>query len=504
MKDSIWLIQTEGKHYPPLSEDKHVHTLIVGAGLSGLTTAYYLSNITSNVLIVEADEIGYGASGRNTGKVTSQHGFQYKKLIETHGIEKARQYYIAQEEAIDSIEAIIQEHDIDCSWSRQNAMLFTQEETKKAQIQEEYQACLDLGIPCTYIDQYDAPFPFVAGIRFENQGSYDPYRYLLGLSNRLDAQGIAIYEHSHAKHIQKDGSGWIVEVNGHTIHCQNIVSATQTPMLDAFTFFYAKTYPSVSHLAYLPMDHTALDMMINIEAPMQSYHSYDDFLLCGGYAHRCGVTTQEDYDAWLTSIQKTWDCMRPDIVWDTQDLVSHDHLPLIGSLSQTYPNFFIACGFSKWGNTNANVAGKLLSSMILKQEHPLIELFTPNRKTSFLQPKCFQMNIQTAFAFLKSWFPSFADQDCNIQEGKAIELGGHPYGMYRDERNEVYIVDLKCPHMGCVCNFNPVDHTWDCPCHGSRFSYDGSIIKGPTQDHLAPYQEGNNHVDPREFVKKKN
>lgn len=503
MNTSYWLDQTKGKHYPPISCDKHIHTLIIGAGLSGLSTAYYLSTVTPNVMVIEADEIGYGASGRNTGKVTAQHGMIYKKIMQMHGVEAARQYYQIQREAIDSIEAIIQEHGISCGWQRQPAILYTQEETRIAQLQDEYQAYLDLGIPCHFIETTDFPIPFAAGIQLDEQGSYDPYRYLLGLSDILDAAGISIYEHSAATSIEKDGIGWLVHVQDHVIHAQNIVSATQLPILDAFSFIYAKTYPSVSHLALLPHEH-AEKMYYSIDDPMHSYHGLGAQLLCGGYEHPCAMMKEQDYEAWIVDLQKTWDCEQPRWIWNSQDLVSYDHLPLIGSLSQTYPNFFIACGYSKWGNTNANAAGKIISAMILKQEHESASLFTPDRKSTFLQPKCFQMNIKTAFSFIKSWFPSFQDQECARQEGKTIELGGHPYGMYRDEHDDLYIVDLVCPHMGCVCTFNKVDQTWDCPCHGSRFSYQGDIIKGPAQAPLTPYQEGNNHVDPHEFLKHHN
>lgn len=505
MNTSYWLATQTGKNYPPLSVEKHVHTLIVGAGLTGLTTAYYLSSVTPNVLLVEADEIGYGASGRNTGKVTAQHGMIYKKLIHTHGEEVAKAYYTAQCEAIDSIEAIIQEHHIDCDWKRTNTILVSLDETKKSQLQDEFQAYLDLGINAEFIESSAYPFSISSGIRMNHQGSYHPYRYALGLSDCLDARGIQIYEHSPVTSIEKEGSGWCVHVNGYMIHAQNVVSATQTPILDGFQFFYAKTYPSVSHLACAKVKHSIHDLLYSIDDPTQSYHPLsDDLMLCGGYEHECAKETKEGYEAWIQSIQSTWDCPEPRWSWSTQDLVSYDHLPLIGSLSKKAPSFFIACGFSKWGNTNANVAAKIISSMILKQENVYAPMFDPSRSSTILQPKCFQMNLKTGFNFLKSHFPSFEEAQCEQNQGCVINIDAHPYGMYRDEQDEIYIIDLLCPHMGCVCVFNEVEHTWDCPCHGSRFSYDGSIIKGPAQSSLSHYAcDEKNHVDPHEMIHKK-
>lgn len=504
MNKSYWLDLQEGKHYPSLSEDAHIHTLIIGGGLSGLTTAYYLSAVTTNVMIIEADEIGYGSSGRNTGKLSAQHGAIYHKLIQTHGKAIAKDYYMAQKEALESISAIIKEHRIACHYEEKSALLYTAKQENISIIRQEYEAYQTLGIPAQYVNESTYPFSIAAGIRMEHQAGYDPYAYLLGLSDCLDARGIAIYEHSPASLIQKDGSAWQVKVNDHTIYAQHIVSATMTPLLDAFTFYFAKTYPSLSHLAMIKTTQECQgEMLYSIDDPMVSYHSINKALmLCGGYAHAAGKSDPRDYDAWLSHVYQTWHGEASEWIWDTQDLVSHDHLPLIGPLSDRHPNFFIACGYGKWGNTNANVAAKILSSLILKQENRYAAMFTPSRMKPLLQGKCFRMNLETAMQFIKSQFPDFADTPCAPSEGKCISIHGQTYGMYRDENEDVYIVDIRCPHMGCICTFNEVDHTWDCPCHGSRFSYRGDIIKGPAQAPLSDDTEVKNRVDPKLFVSK--
>ncbi len=504
MNQSYWMDLQEGKHYPPLSKDVHIHTLIIGAGLSGLTTAYYLSSITSNVMIIEADEIGYGSSGRNTGKLSVQHGAIYHKLIQTHGKEIAKEYYMAQKEALESISAIIQEHHISCHYEEKSALLYTQHKENIAILQKEYEAYQTLGIQAQYVEESAYPFQLAAGIRIDHQAGYDPYAYLLGLSDYLDACGIAIYEHSPASLIQKDGNGWHVTVNDHSIYAQYIVSATMTPLLDAFSFFFAKTYPSISHLAMIKAYQECQgEMLYSIDDPMVSYHGINKaMMLCGGYAHEAGKGNQHDHDAWLSHVYETWKCEASEAVWDTQDLISYDHMPLIGSLSDRYPNFLIACGYGKWGNTNANVAAKILCSQILKQENRYASLFRPSRIAPLLQGKCFRMNLSTAMRFLKSQFPDFAEEPCAPLEGKCVSFHGQPYGMYCDENEEIYIVDIRCPHMGCICTFNEMDHTWDCPCHGSRFSYTGNIIKGPAQTPLSSHEEERNHVDPKLFVSK--
>lgn len=505
MNESYWIKQNKTKHYPKLENNLRVQTLIIGGGLSGLTTAYYLSAAVNDIALIEADWLGYGTSGRNSGKVTVQHGCIYHKLIKKHGLDKAKAYYQAQKEALESIASIIEEHHIECHAQRKDAILYTEDDTKVFQLQDEYQALLDIGVPCEFLDQNESLIACKAAIRINNQLGYDPYAYLLGLSDCLDQKGIAIYEHSPATTVEKDGSGYRVTVNNHFIYAQNIVSATMTPLLDGFSFIYAKSYPSVSHIAIMPIKHSLSNQMLySIDSPMSSYHDINaDTLLCGGYEHPCAEMDQKQLDDWLVSLQKEWKCEAAQITWDSQDLMSFDHLPFIGPLSKRYPNFYIACGFSKWGNTNANVAAKLICADLLKKENYYSALFNPSRKQPFFQAQCFHMNIKTAFHFIQSQFSEASDLNCKPKEGKVVSLGGKLYGMYRDENDELFLVDIRCPHLGCICSFNEVDHSWDCPCHGSRFHYDGSIIKGPAQSPLSEYEsEQVNHVDPHEFIHK--
>lgn len=368
-------------------------------------------------------------------------------------------------------------------------------------IQAEYEAYQTLGIPGELREGEKAPLPGKAALTVYDQFGFDPYAYLLGLAAVLDQMGIAVYEHSRAETIVKTGSGWQVMVNNHRVFAQNIVCATMTPLLDAFTFFYAKTYPSLSHLALLEVDHSLPDIMLyGMDDPMTSYHVLNDHqLLCGGYEHLSGEMKQADQDAWLNSLCTTWHTSRPKQVWDTQDLIAHDHLPLIGPLSPRYPNFYIACGFSKWGNTQSQAAAEIITDAIMKHENCRSALFSPSRLNPLFPKQALKMNLRSIKKLLTGQFPPLADFTIERGKAKQIELDQHHYGVYCDEQDEVYVVDIRCPHMGCICDFNTVDRTWDCPCHGSRFSYRGEIIKGPAQVAL---NVDDHRVDPHEFVAK--
>lgn len=500
---SLWLAKTKGKNYPKITKDQHVDVLIVGAGIVGLTTAYYLSKSMQDMMIIEADEIGYGASGRNTGKLTFQHGLIYKQLWDQHGKEGAKAYYQAQQEAIESVTEIIKEHHIDCDLQIRDAMLFTQDEQRIAAFQEEYQTYLDLGIPCTFIKAQTAPIDLVAGIQVKNQASYDPYRYLLGLSDILDEASIPIYEHSALRHLVKDEQGYRAIIDDVCVHANKVVLATQFPIFDHRHFYFARLKPEVSNLVALDIETSISSMMMRDEMPLVSYNKLslknETWQLIGGYQHDCGKAEEEKTQAWLNHIMKQWNVDTIPYRWSSQDYLSLDHFPLIGPLDHERDDLFFASGLQKWGNTNGNVAGKLLCAYLLKQPSQYATYFDPHRSNSFLTPKFLQLNFHVMKELFSSHLSQFDHTYPQMGKASVLNIHGHAYGMYRDEHDEVYVVDITCPHLGCICSFNEADKTWDCPCHGSRFSCRGDIIKGPATCGLKAYGDGLNKIDPHLF-----
>lgn len=503
MNNSYWLEKTSAKQYPTLDQDMSIHTLIIGAGITGLTCAYYLSAVTSNVVIVEADRIGYGASGRSTGKLTSQHGLFYKDLIHVHGEQVAKQYYCAQEEAIDSVESIIRQHHIDCDFKRCSTLLYAEKEEDIAELQDEYQACLDLGIPAQYLENESSTLPMKAAIRFVNQAKFDPYRYVLGLSDILDKADLHIYEHSSVSHIVKEEKGYRIFVANHQIRCQNVVMATQFPIYDDHHFFFARCYALSSCIAAFPYERFYhQDCMISMKEPIHSYSLTDGiepYLLCGGNAHAIGKEDKKESDAFLHGLKKKWQIDDIPYYWSSQDYLSMDKLPMIGPLHKQDEHIYLATGFGKWGNTNGTIAGKLLSAYILKQPSQYQDIFSCHRLHTLFSPKFLKINAKTMLEFFKSKALDIEETYPKLGEASVIKLDHHTYGMYRDWDEQVYIVDITCPHLGCTLSFNTVDKTWDCPCHGSRFSYSGKIIKGPATISLHPYGDGLNPIDPHIF-----
>ncbi len=495
MNTSYWLAQTAAKHYPKLQADQHVHIAIVGGGLCGLTTAYYLSSITNNVVVLEADTIGFGASGRNTGKLTALHGAKYVLLEKHHGGDVPSIYYQMQKEAIDAVEGIIEKHGIACGFERCSAITFTTEKENVAQLQDEYQCCLDHQIPVHYLEKSESFVKMEAGLEMKHQAKYDPYRYVLGLADVLTEKGIDVYEHSAVTSLNHKENGYELHVGDHCVFAQHVVLATQAPIFDHMGLFFAKTYPEVSHLAMINTMFESNAMYINIDDPLTSYRKIDDHaLLCGGYAHPCAEMNPKDENQWLNDLKKRFTVSDIPYEWSSQDWISHDHLPFIGPISKKENHLYVAYGFGKWGNTFANIAGKLICSMILKEPMKHHELFACDRMSSLFTTKSIKINLETVKKLLMSKVKTL--QDLSSSNVRVFTMHHHKYGYYRDEDGQEYIVDLTCPHMGCTLQFNEVENTWDCPCHGSRFTCFGEPIKGPANTALSTDTDVLNSIDP--------
>lgn len=496
MNDSTWIKEVTYKKYPKVEKELYTDILIIGAGLTGLSLAYYVSNTTSDVIIVESDIIGTGASGRNTCKISVQQETIYQELIKKHGYEKAKLYYQSQVEAIDSIEAIVKEYQIECDFMRCDSYIFTQTEQNLAKLQDEYQACIDLNIPVSYVHEWEFPIPFIEGIKCTNQAKFQPVKYMIGLGDVLTKRNIAIYEHSPVKTILEKDNEYIALINNCKIHAKRIVQATQFPFYDLHQFMFSRVHPSMNSLAStklsIELPHA---MLINIDEPLQSYNTINQTFVVGGNEHRVGVAIHHP-DAFLHEAQKTFHIESFDNIWTSQDYQSFDHLPMIGKLQSSNSAIYIATAYQKWGNTNSNVAAKLLCAYLLQEDSQYMELFNPHRITSLFVLDFVKENLDIAYQFIKSKFKDPDESYPLIGEGKIIMIDQHPFGVYHDEQDEIFIIDVTCPHLGCTCVFNHIDKTWDCPCHASRYTYKGEVIKGPSTHKLNTYGEGLNPIDP--------
>ena len=504
MKNSYWILSSENKkNYKSLDCDINTDYLIVGGGIAGLTTAYLLAKENKKVTIVEASEIGYGASGRNTGKITSQHGLIYSNIENTYSDEKARLYYEANEDGLKLVKDIIEENNIDCNFKLVSGFVYTQTEKYIKKLKKEYEVCKALNIPCEYLDDIEGiPLNIKGALSFKNQGQFNPKKYVDALAQINYKLGVDIYENTPIIDMDVDDECIIKTSNKFTIKAKNVILASCNAWYDGLKFFFAKEEASRSYLLCAKLKTEILEgNYINVEKPSRTFRTYKDdlgrpLIISGGQDHKTGKCDNEydNFKAIEGFARETFEIEEVISEWSTQDYVSFDNIPFMGKINN---NVYIITGTSKWGLSNTSAGAILIKDLITKNHSKYEDLYNPSRLKSYLNAKFLETNMEVAIDYIKGKFISGSSDLPKKEEGKKVSIHGKRYGAYRDENNELHIVDITCTHLGCELRFNSAEKTWDCPCHGSRFSYTGEVINGPALRPLKTYGNGKNKIDPK-------
>lgn len=414
-----------------LEGDLHTDVLVIGGGLAGLLCAYYLQKAGVETTLIEADTLFGGTSGKTTAKITVQHGFQYHKLVRTQGKEKARLYLQANQAALREYGALSEAHDF--AFRREDAFLFTR--NNPGRLEQELAALDSLGSPPEWVDSIPLPFPTAGALRIPDQAQCDP----LALAAAL-YPGLKIYTHTAARSYNKG----VISTDWGKIRAGKIIVATHFPLFNKHGSYFLKLYQERAYVLTLK-NVPPLSGMYMDEAPGGlTFRSFQDQMIISGNSHRTGKpgTGWGKAEAMAT---RYYPGAVPTYRWATQDCMTLDGMPYIGQYSAATPDLYVAAGFHKWGMTSAMVAALLLRDLITDVPSPWSSLFSPSR--SMLHP---QLAVN-AFEAVKS-----------------LLTFSRP----------------RCPHLGCALKWNPREHSWDCPCHGSRFTAEGELLDGPATGNL--------------------
>lgn len=429
--ESVWSAGCALPRSPAQKRDLQTDVLIIGGGMAGLLCAHTLQRDGIDAVLVEAARIGSGITKNTTAKLTSQHGLLYHKLLRRLGPEKARLYYDANEEALAAFGRLCRQ--IDCDYSEQDSYVYSRAD--RAKLEQEMAALSSLGIPAELVDAPALPFPTAGAVRFSKQAQFHPLKFL-----RSVTQDLHIFENTT---VQELAPHTAVTDRG-TIHAKHIIVATHFPMLNKHGFYFLKLYQHRSYVLALENAGAVDGMYVDESDTGLSFRNYGDLLLLGGGGHRTGKHggTWRELEAFAKRYY-------PDAGiryrWATQDCMSLDGVPYIGPYSRHADGLFVATGFNKWGMTSSMAASQLLTDQIQGKENPYADLFSPSR--SILRP---QLAINGWEATVNLLTPT----------------------------------TKRCPHLGCALKWNPREHSWDCPCHGSRFTEDGKLIDGPATGDL--------------------
>ncbi len=435
--ESIWRKTEPFYQASPLPGDLSADVAIVGGGLAGMLIAYFLKSFGIDVRVLEAYEIGSGQTQNTTAKITSQHNLMYHRLLNQIGLEKALQYYEANQAAIKEYKNIVERQKIDCDFKVEDAYLYTCADPKT--LDKEAQAAQKIGIDASWTNETTLPFPVSGALQFPDQAAFHPLKFLHAI-----AEGIPVYTHTCVQEVGKH----TLLTNRGTVKAKNMIFATHYPLLNKKGLYFLRLYQERSYLLALKNAETMNGMYLGIDSPSFSFRNQNDLLLMGGESHRVGTTSKTDHFDRLTEAAQTlYPSSQMVARWSAQDCMSIDGIPYIGRLTSRNPNVYVATGFNKWGMTGCMVAAMILSDQILGRKNRYEEVFSPQR------------------FFLRASFKRGM-----IHIGHSVV--GLSTGMFTPRGK-------RCSHMGCRLHKSGSTHTLDCPCHGSRFQDDGTPIDLP-------------------------
>lgn len=486
--ESVWISTTDDPGFGPLDRPVDVDVAVLGAGIAGLSTALLLKNAGLRVAVVEAARVSGATTGHTTAKVSAQHGLIYDTLRSKFGEDGARAYAEANVAAVDLIEALIGEHGIECEWERRPAYAYTEQDSRVGDIEKEVEAAREAGLPASYTEETDLPWDVKAAVRFDDQAQFHPRSYCLALARLIDGDGSSVFEDTRALDVE-EGSPCVVKTERHDVRAAFVVLATHLPFLDRGLFF-AKCHPEREYVLGIALrEPVPRGMYISVEQPTRSVrqHPFDggDLLILGGESHKTGQDDDPErrYAALEEFARERFAVSSVDYRWSTQDHMPVDQLPYIGRLRRGSDRLFVATGFRKWGMTNGTVAGIVISDQILGRSNPWTELFDPNRVKPAASAKEFvKENLNVAKRFVTDRIAARASlplDELAPGDGQVMSVDGEQVAVSRDAGGALHVLSPRCTHLGCIVQWNPAETTWDCPCHGSRFTQDGAVVDGP-------------------------
>ncbi len=426
MINSIWNNSVDLPRFEPLNRNLKTDVLIIGGGLTGVLLALKFKELGVQYTLVEANTICSGVTLNTTAKITSQHSLIYSKIGDSYGSEMAEMYYKSNQEALEKFKTKCQS--IDCDFEIKDAFVYSL--NRRDKINNECEVLKKINADFEYTDKLKLPFGIAGAIKFKNQAQFNPLKFVSAIVKDLH-----IYENT--KVLGFDGECYVT--NGGNITANKTIVATHFPIFNKFGFYPLKLYQERSYVIALKDAKKVEGMYIDENPNGLSFRMHNDLLLLGGGSHRTGKDGGNWYE--LTKFKNRFYPNSKEVTrWATQDCMSLDSIPYIGQYSKTAPDIFVATGYNKWGMTSSMVAADLLSDLIMGNENEYKELYSPSRK--IIHPQLFTNIIESTLNILNPISP-------------------------------------RCPHLGCALKWNKAERSWDCPCHGSRFSEDGKLLDNP-------------------------
>lgn len=428
---SVWKDNSKLPEFEKLRGDLNTDVLIIGGGMAGILCAYMLEKAGVDYALVEAETICSGITGNTTAKITSQHGLIYDKLVREFSVEEARMYLSANEAALEKYRELCA--DIDCGFEIKDSYVYSLSDRNK--LEKEMTALGKIGYPAELVENLPLPVRTVGAVKFNAQAQFDPLRFVSAI-----AKGLSIYEHTKVLEL----IGTKARTADGEINAEKVVVTTHFPFINKHGSYFLKMYQHRSYVIALENAQDVGGMYVDEDKKGMSFRNYGGLLLLGGGGHRTG----KQGGGWVeleSFAARNYPQAVEKYLWAAQDCMTLDGMPYIGYYSKNTPELLVAAGFNKWGMTSAMMSASILTDMLLGRKNEYARLFSPSR--SILRPQLAANGLEAVVNLLT---PS----------------------------------KKRCPHLGCALKWNSQERTWDCPCHGSRFTEDGKLIDNPATGDL--------------------
>ena len=430
--NSLWLNENKLPQFPTLHGEIKTDVLIIGGGLCGILCANELKKLGVDYTLVEADRICRKTSGNTTAKITSQHGLVYNCITKKYGTETAEKYYRINERAIEEYARLCR--DIDCSFEQKDNFIYSLSDERK--LDDEMRTLEKIKAKARLVPSLSAlPFDVLGAVKFENQAQFDPIAFVSAITPKMN-----IYENSRV--LGFDGRCYYGK--DFRIKADKVIVATHFPILNKHGFFSIKLYQNRSYVIALKNATDFDGMYLDENEKGLSFRNQGEYLLLGGGSHRTGKQGG-NWNELRKRARRLFPEREEVFHWAAQDCMSLDSLPYIGQYSKNTPDLFVATGFNKWGMSLSMVSAIILKDLIFGKQSDYADIFSPSR--SILHPQLFANTFETTVNMLTPTTP-------------------------------------RCPHLGCALKWNKDEHSWDCPCHGSRLDKSGKVIEGPANGDL--------------------
>lgn len=428
---SLWNETVTRPAFPTLESDTETDILIIGGGIAGILTAYFLQQNDVPYILVEKDRICGGTTGNTTAKITFQHGLCYHKMLQSSGLERADMYLQANRMAFGKYAALCRE--IDCGYEIKNNYVYATDDRQK--LEDEISALSKIGYNAVFAKDLPLPVNTVGAVCFEDQAQFHPLRFLYAV-----AKGLNIYEHTFVREME----GTTAVTDRARISAGKVIVTTHFPMINKHGSYFLKLYQHRSYVMALENAQNVDGMYVDESRTGFSFRNYGDLLLLGGGGHRTGKSGG-NWDELRQFAREQYPRATERYFWAAQDCMSLDHIPYIGRYSKNTADLYTASGFNKWGMTGAMLSAVLLSDRICGRHNGFEEAFDPSR--SIIRPQLFVNGFESI-------------------------------------KNLLTPTKKRCPHLGCALKWNPAEHSWDCACHGSRFDESGKVLDNPANGDL--------------------